>query len=88
MTLFFQDTMGYIFGSLSPDKYIVIGTSFDSMGPGASTTAHGYAVLTRVSTRAFFGHNFRDRPGPFLVFCMLIVILIAHNISKNSRFSA
>ena len=40
--------MGYIFGSLSPDKYIVIGTSFDSMGPGASTTAHGYAVLTEL----------------------------------------
>ena len=48
MTLIFQDTMGYIFGSLSPDKYIVIGTSFDSMGPGASTTAHGYAVLTEL----------------------------------------
>lgn len=40
--------MGYIFGSISPDKYIVIGTSFDSMGPGASTTGHGYAVLTEL----------------------------------------
>ena len=37
----------------------------------------------RVSAWAFFDHEFRLRPAPFLVFCMLIEILISHNISKN-----
>ena len=41
------------------------------------------AVGGRVSSWEFFGHKFRVRPVPFLVFCMLIEILISHNISKN-----
>ena len=28
-----------------------------------------FTDIVRVSARAFFGHHFRDRPGPFLVFC-------------------
>ena len=34
----------------------------------------------RVSAWAFFDHNFWDHPGPRLIFCRLIKMLITHNI--------
>ena len=37
--------LGYIYGKFSPDKQIMVGTSMDSLGPGASTSGNGYAVL-------------------------------------------
>ena len=39
--------------------------------------------ILRVYAWAVFGHNFRDRRGPFLVFFMPIRIPIRHNIPKN-----
>ena len=38
-----QDIIGYIYGDISPDKYIMIGAAHDSIGPGATKTGLGLA---------------------------------------------
>ena len=43
-----QDLIGYIYGHVSPDKYIMIGAAHDSLGPGASKVGLGYAMLNEV----------------------------------------
>ena len=45
---------------------------------------HGPMVAATSGVRlSVFSQNFRDRRGPFLVFCILIRILISDNIPKN-----